>query len=237
MRLSKSGKVLIVQAILCVAAVGAFYCYIVSGGMTARQEPWAAETFISHMLVDLSIPNEAKKLKNPLSSSPGSADVAAGRELYQKHCQACHGFDGSGKTDAGLGLFPPPLPLGRAAIVKRQRTDGELFYLIRNGVRNTGMPGWQLPDQQTWQLVSYIRNLPLTVSVDGQAAGNAPFAGAAHYAGSTSCKSCHNDLYERWRKTPMAAARRFGPCQAKEGIGRNAGGVSGLHAMIRGSAR
>jgi len=92
------------------------------------------------------------------------------------------------------------------------------------------MPGWQLPDQQTWQLVSYIRNLPLTVSVDGQAA-------AAHYAGSTSCKSCHNDLYERWRKTPMAAARRFGPCQAKEGIGRNAGGVSGLHAMIRGSAR
>ena len=69
----------------------------------------------------------------------------------------------------------------------------------------TGMPGWRLPDQQTWQLVSYIRNLPLTVSVDGQAAGgNAPFAGAAHYAGSTSCKSCHNDLYERWRKTPMA---------------------------------
>jgi hypothetical protein len=104
-RLSKSGKVLIVQAILCVAAVGAFYCYIVSGGMTARQEPWAAETFISHMLVDLSIPNEAKRLKNPLGSSPGSADVAAGRDLYQKHCQACHGFDGSGKMDAGFGRF------------------------------------------------------------------------------------------------------------------------------------
>jgi predicted CXXCH cytochrome family protein len=205
-RLSKSGKVLIIQAVLCVAAVGALYYYIASGGMRARQEPWAAETFIAHMLVDLSIPNEMKTLKNPLTSSPGSADVAAGRELYQKHCQVCHGFDGSGKTDAGIGLFPPPVNLSRAAILKRKRTDGELFYLIGTGIRNTGMPGWQLPDQQTWQLVSYIRNLPLTVAVDGQAiaAGNVPFAGAAHYAGSTSCKTCHSDLYDRWKKTPMA---------------------------------
>ena len=104
-RLSKSGKVLIAQAVLAVVAVGGLYYYIVSGGMRARQEPWAAEAFMAHMLVDLSIPNDMKALKNPLNSSPGSADVAAGRDLYQKHCQVCHGFDGSGKTDAGVGLF------------------------------------------------------------------------------------------------------------------------------------
>ncbi|GEM_PF-170661 len=204
-RLSKSGKVLIVLAVLFVAVIGVLYHYIVSGGMIARQKPAAVETFIANWLVDLSIPNDVKGLKNPLSSSPGGADAAAGRELYQKNCQACHGYDGSGKTEAGLGLFPPPLDLSHAAIVKRKRTDGELFYFIRNGVRNTAMPGWQMPEQQTWQLVSYIRNLPLTVSVDGQAAaGNVAFAGVAHYTGSTSCKTCHSDLYERWSKTPMA---------------------------------
>ena len=48
--------------------------------------------------------------------------------------------------------------------MQRKRTDGELFYFIRNGVRNTAMPGWQLPDQQTWQLVAFIRNLPTTAS-------------------------------------------------------------------------
>jgi predicted CXXCH cytochrome family protein len=90
--------------------------------------------------------------------------------------------------------------------VKRKRTDGELFYFIQNGIRNTGMPGWQLPDQQTWQLVSFIRNLPVTVAVDGQAtaAGDFTFAGTAHYSGSKSCKNCHSDLYQRWSKTPMA---------------------------------
>ena len=89
-------------------AVGAAYRYIVSGGMSARQTPSAVETYVAHWLVDLSIPNEVKGLKNPLSSSAGSTDVAAGRELYQKHCEVCHGYDGIGKTDAGVGLFPPP---------------------------------------------------------------------------------------------------------------------------------
>jgi hypothetical protein len=70
-RLSISGMVLIVQAVLCVAAVGVLYYYIVSGGMRARQKPPAAETFLAHVLVELSIPAEAKTLKNPLSSSQG----------------------------------------------------------------------------------------------------------------------------------------------------------------------
>jgi predicted CXXCH cytochrome family protein len=204
---SRRRKVLVILGVLGVlslAAIGALYHYIVSGGMIARQKPSVVETYVAHWVVDLSIPNDVKGLKNPLSSHPDGADVEAGRGLYQKNCQACHGDDGSGKTDAGSGLYPPPLNLSHAAIVKRKRTDGELFYFIRNGIRNTGMPGWQLPDQATWQLVSYIRNLPLTVSVDGQAAGNAIFIGPADYVGSTACKSCHGDLYERWRKTPMA---------------------------------
>ena len=196
-------RIVIVLAILFALGCGAFYRHITTGGLIARQTPSALETFVAHKLVSLSIPNEAKAMKNPFSDS--GAAVAAGRELYQKNCEVCHGYDGNGKTATGSGLYPPPLNLSRAAVVKRKRTDGELFYLIRNGIRNTAMPGWQLPDQQTWQLVSYIRKLPLTASVETQtsAVSHAAPAGA-HYVGSVSCKDCHEDIYERWKKTPMA---------------------------------
>ena len=159
-------RVVIVLAVLAAVACAAFYHYITTGGLIARQSPSALETAIARKLVNLSIPNESKALKNPLGNS--DAAVAAGRDLYQKNCEVCHAYDGSGKTAAASGLYPPPVNLSHAAIVKRKRTDGDLFYLIRNGIRNTAMPGWQLPDQQTWQLVSFIRKLPLTASVDAQ---------------------------------------------------------------------
>ena len=58
--------------------------------------------------------------------------------------------------------FHRPQCLGSGVDIRRKRTDGELFYFIRNGIRNTAMPGWQLPDQEIWQLVSFIRHLPMT---------------------------------------------------------------------------
>ncbi|HEV2327440.1 MAG TPA: c-type cytochrome [Verrucomicrobiae bacterium] len=198
-------RIVVVLGVLCVLAMGGFYHYIVSGGLRARQTPPPLETFVAQGLVELSIPNEAKVLKNPLNPSADGEDVAAGRELYQKSCLICHGYDGSGKTAAGGGMYPPPLDLRRLALVKRKRTDGELFYFIRNGVRNTGMPGWQLPDQQIWQLITYVRNLPETASPEGQpATGSMAPAVVAHYVGSSACQPCHNSVYERWRKTPMA---------------------------------
>ncbi len=212
-------RIIVVLIFLCALAGIFFYHYIVSGGLRARQTPSTLETFVAQGLVELSIPNEAKALKTPLDTSVNGANVAAGRELYQKNCEACHGYDGSGKTAAGGGLYPPPLNLRHSAIVKRKRTDGELFYFIRNGVRNTGMPGWQLPDQQTWQLVAYIRNLPETVSVDAASpiAEPGPSAGIARYVGSAACQQCHPAIYERWSKTPMANVVRD-PRQHPEAI-------------------
>jgi predicted CXXCH cytochrome family protein len=211
--------ILAALAILCTIAVVVLYHYIVSGGLRARQTPSALETALAQELVSLSIPNQVKSLKNPLIESASGPDVAAGRELYQKHCEVCHGYDGAGKTSASGGLYPPPLDLRHTALGKRKRTDGELFYFIRNGVRNTGMPGWQLPDQQTWQLVAYIRNLPETASVNPIAppADHQSSAVSAHYVGSAACKTCHSSIYETWRKTPMANILRD-PRQHPEAI-------------------
>ena len=198
--------VLVAFAIVCTLAVVVLYHYIVSGGLRARQTPSALETALAQRLVNFSIPNQTKTLKNPLNDSATGPDAAAGHAQYQTHCEVCHGYDGGGKTVASGGLYPQPLDLRHSALVKRNRTDGELFYFIRNGVRNTGMPGWQLTDRQTWELVAYIRNLPQTVSVDAIAPGaeQESSAGTAHYVGSAACKTCHASIYETWRKTPMA---------------------------------
>src|SRR5260370_24994203 len=100
--------ILVIIAALCALGIGIFYRYIVSGGMKARQTPSALETFVAQGLVELSIPKEATAHKNPLDASADGAAATAGRELYRKNCEICHGYDGSGTTAAGGGMYPPP---------------------------------------------------------------------------------------------------------------------------------
>ena len=182
------------------------YHYIKSGALIARQKPSAVETFIANHILELSIPDSARSLKNPLSSAPNGAAAGAGRILFQKNCEVCHGFDGKGRTAPGSGLYPPPSDLSQNALNARKRTDGELFYFIRNGIRNTAMPGWQLTDEQTWQLVVYLRHLPLTAGTTPEIVAGGPTNGAVpgHYVGSAACATCHADIYQRWKKTLMA---------------------------------
>ena len=188
--------VVILTALIAVA-VGGVYTYAASGGLIARQKPSAAETQMARWLVRASVPESAKARKNPLNAS--TVDPSAGRDLYKQKCETCHAYDGGGKTDAGSGLYPPPLDLRSAEV--RNASDGELFYFIRNGIRNTAMPGWQMPDQDTWRLIVYIRNLPRVASLDAK---SQEIAFSTQYVGSMACQSCHTDIYERWKKTRMA---------------------------------
>jgi len=180
-----------------VVVVGALFLYIRSGGLIARQTPNSMEATVTRWVLDLSIPAEAKALKNPLGIT--DASVSGGRQIYQQKCEVCHGYDGSGRTEAGGGEYPPPRDL--RAVSSVHRTDGELFYLIQNGIRNTPMPGWQMPDENIWQLVAYIRSLPKTT--EHVETASASVAGST-YVGSKACESCHASIYERWKRTPMA---------------------------------
>jgi predicted CXXCH cytochrome family protein len=192
-------------ALLALVLVGgtAGYVYVVHGGMSARQKPGALEAFFASRLVNLGIPAADRARTNPLASGATSDDVAAGRDLYVAHCQACHGTDGMGKTAAGAAMYPRPAALGGDALAKR--TDGELFHLIRDGIRNTGMPGWSLPDREIWQLVLVVRRLPLAAEVGSARPATLPLdPKGLHYVGSAACQPCHAEIYDRWKKTLMA---------------------------------
>ena len=167
--------------------------------------PPAWEAHIAQWLLYHTVPASQRALKNPLSTAAGGADVIAGREVYRSKCQLCHGYDGGGKTEIASGQYPRPPDL-RSAQEVQQMSDGELFYHIRNGIRHTGMPAWELPERKLWQASAYLRNLPKTAALFVPGEATLPIAAEsnAHYVGSAACRGCHTDIYERWKKTRMA---------------------------------
>ncbi|MFN7952846.1 MAG: cytochrome c [bacterium] len=130
------------------------------GGIGARGEPSSAEALLARRIRHLAIPRAARARANPVPAS--AAVIAAGRTHWADHCASCHGNDGRGDTPLGRGLYP------RAPNMQLEATqglaDGELFYIIENGVRLTGMPAWggatDESASETWHLVHFIRHLP-----------------------------------------------------------------------------
>jgi predicted CXXCH cytochrome family protein len=191
---------LIVVAAVIIAA--ALYRSVVPGLSSARSDPPALEVSVATWLLRQSVPPEAMARTNPLGADPAAAE--AGRSLFRQKCESCHAYDGGGKTEIGAGQYPRPPDLRSMSITGMP--DGEIFYHIHNGIRNTGMPAWSMPDEAVWQLVAYLRTLPQTAALSPQpvAAWQDKPLSDAHYVGSATCKSCHQAIYERWAKTRMA---------------------------------
>src|SRR3984885_6766067 len=189
-------------AILLALGVG-LYTLIMWEGSSAREDAPALEANVAQWLLHNTVPADVRAMKNPLDVGSGSAEVAAGHVVYTQKCEICHAYDGGGKTESGGGQYPRPPDLRSAAV--QGMSDGELFYHLKSGIRHTGMPGWTLPDRKLWQLSAYLRHLPRVAALSPQtAAEQLPTGSAAHYVGSSACKDCHSEIYERWKKTRMA---------------------------------
>jgi len=147
---------LLVLALACIVAGGA--ALLLRGGIGAKGEPTRLEAAIARRLLRMGIPDEYRQLRNPVAAQPS----AAGRAHFADHCAVCHANDGSGQTEMGRNLYPRTPDLRRAET--QELGEGELFYIIENGVRMTGMPAWgdgsEHSKQETWQLVAFIRHLP-----------------------------------------------------------------------------
>ena len=150
---------LLLLATLAVLTVVVFI-WIGSRGISAKAQPGRIETTLARTMRRLAIPRASKDLKNPIPPSPEV--IKEGMAHYADHCAACHANDGSGETELGLGLYPKPPDMRQDTT--QSLTDGELFYIIENGVRLTGMPAWSTGTDEgaesTWHLVHFIRELP-----------------------------------------------------------------------------
>lgn len=105
-----------------------------------------------------------KDVKNPY---PATADnIAAGKESFSHYCAACHGLDGQNTGVPFADRMSPPVPLLTSADAQNF-TDGQLKWIIDNGLSPSGMPGSKgiLTDEEIWDAVIYIRHLPKAGSV------------------------------------------------------------------------
>jgi mono/diheme cytochrome c family protein len=152
-------RTLVLLLAIAIFAIGVGLFWITSTGMSARAKPSALEAHLGQTVRNLSIPKSARGLQNPMQTSPET--LLEARRHFADHCASCHGNDGRGTTEMGQKLYPPVPDM---TLPETQNlTDGELYYIIENGVRFTGMPAWGSGgdnDHDTWHLVLFIRDLP-----------------------------------------------------------------------------
>lgn len=102
-------------------------------------------------------PASAKKLKNPLTAT--DENISQGRALFTQHCASCHGEDGKAKTDVAAGMKRKPTGLTGKAM--HGITDGEVYWVVTNGIKKAGMPAYKTKasDQERWQMTLYVKHL------------------------------------------------------------------------------
>lgn len=145
----------LVGVVAIAAAVG-----VLRQGIGARAEPSRIEATLARTMRSLAIPRRSSRLQNPVAVT--DEVVADGRAHFADHCASCHANDGSGEVEMGRNLSPRAPDMRQAAT--QRLSDGELFYIIENGVRLTGMPAWGTGtpegEASSWHLVHFIRRLP-----------------------------------------------------------------------------
>jgi mono/diheme cytochrome c family protein len=130
---------------------------LVSHGVQARPPgKWEARiiTLAKHRLLVGS-----KDLKNPLPTTPGN--TAEGQQNFSHYCYVCHGLDGQNTGIPFAEDMSPPVP-SLASREVQNYSDGQLYWVIKNGLWPSGMPasGGILTDEEIWSIVIYVRNLP-----------------------------------------------------------------------------
>jgi mono/diheme cytochrome c family protein len=119
--------------------------------------PGAAEAALVNEMKKESI--GGKNWSNPQPDTP--ENQRTGAEHFQHHCQVCHGLDGHNTgVPFADAMSPQVADLGDKRV--QAYTDGQLKWIILNGIRFTGMPGWNgiLDDNEQWAVIHYLRHLP-----------------------------------------------------------------------------
>ncbi|WP_353073181.1 cytochrome P460 family protein [Tunturiibacter gelidoferens] len=141
-------------------------------GCTAGKSPSQGETSLANAAKDVTIPLEAGKMNNPLPET--DEVISQGREVFLGSCAQCHGADARGDADLGRSMDPPAMDLSSGHV--QHWSDAELFWIVQNGVRLTGMPAWKtsISENDTWKLARFIHKLPGTNAAAAPASTTVP---------------------------------------------------------------
>ena len=180
--------------LLCLtcALLGAFL-----QGCTAGKGPSQEETSVANAAKDVAIPLEAGKMTNPLPAT--DEIVSQGQEVFLGSCAQCHGADAHGDTTVGRHMDPPAMDLSSSHV--QHWSDAELFWIIQNGVRLTGMPAWKstLSSDDTWKLARFIHDLPRLGAASASTATPSPSPAAVSTQDKYILKVPHGLAFSEFR--------------------------------------
>jgi mono/diheme cytochrome c family protein len=151
----------LILLLLVIGALGAGFVAFsfLHNGVSAKATPTTLEVMLARRARHMALPGSARARQNPVPASV--ENLRDGRLHFADHCAICHGNDGSCDTMMGSGLYPKPPDLRLSET--QNLSDGELFWIIENGVRFTGMPAFSShhsSQEDSWKLVLFIRHLP-----------------------------------------------------------------------------
>lgn len=143
-------------------AIAGLFWFLSGIDLNAVRQPGGAEEYIRTKLTRAIIRRRSARVTLPFPPPDyhTGMSIAAGKDLYAADCATCHGANETDLTPAGRGMSPRPPALGSATI--QSYTDRELFSIIEEGVRFTGMPGFAGAEtnDQIWNLIDFLRSLP-----------------------------------------------------------------------------
>lgn len=156
-------KLIVFISVVGFVIVGAFGWvgyHVFTTGFSAKMEPHPIEIFLARQIRHLAIPIERRNTPNPVPRTPDMMKESLAH--FADHCATCHANDGSGQTQIGKNVYPKAPDLRSADT--QSMSDGEIFWVIHNGIRFTAMPAWGENDLDndvgSWKLVHFIRHLP-----------------------------------------------------------------------------
>ncbi|MEQ1472983.1 MAG: c-type cytochrome [Candidatus Acidiferrum sp.] len=135
-----------------------FLCSVLSIGGCGVSKPGAMESKVATE-VKHKMTVGGKDIPNPMAAT--AENIADGQEHFGHHCGICHGLDGEASGVPFAGKMSPPIPSLSSSDVQEYK-DGQLKWIIENGINPSGMPAWKgiLSDDEMWKIVTFMRHLP-----------------------------------------------------------------------------
>jgi mono/diheme cytochrome c family protein len=148
--------ILILTALAVIGGLVMVFFILPSMNWSATRKPGQVEYTIASYITSNWIRRNAAEQSNPFRPTP--ENLKAGRVDFDGHCSGCHGLTGNGENRLKADFYPP---IAKLTGDTQKWSDGEMYFIIANGIRMTGMPGFEKKHDSTeiWGLILWVRHL------------------------------------------------------------------------------